>query len=603
MLYSILFSAGLLFSGLQHGSDEPVLDSLHAVTVTADKGVTVSRSDTLMVSNAFSVTDVLLQSPGLYIGDYGGISGLKTVSLRGLGSAHTSVYIDGVRVANVQSGQNDLGMIGADNLESVTVDYAQNSISFNTARPVFAKRSVIGAVRLSAGSFGSWLPSARMGFRLTEKMSLSANASGVITKGNFGYGDGLVRENNDMRQVRTGLDLWGQMDDGDYHIKAYYNGTDRGTPGTTEWPSEDRQKDMNTFLQGTLRKNFSPVYTLYLSGKTSWDNIWYSSIWGDSRYEQTEFQLNSVHYFQIFRWWKLSFAADLQWDALVSTNYSATRLTAFSSLASSFRTNLFSADVAVDFSRVTDSGYCSRTNFSPSVDLRLKLSDGLNIIAFGRRAYRIPTFNELYYVGYGNPELDPEDAWLTDIGIDYNRAFNDSWMIKGKLDGFYNILNDKITSSPTPEDPAIWAPYNIGKVRSVGFDVVAGLVHKGDWNYSLDIKYSYQSAVDITPDSDTYGQQIPYIAQHVVVLTGNVGWKGWSLNPVWHLRAGRTDGMGGLPDWNTLGMTLAKVLDINRLGNLKLEISGYNLADCRYETVSGYPMPGRSIMCGVEYRF
>ena len=91
-------------SGLPSGSSEPVHDTLHAVTITADKGVTISRSDTLRVINSASASDILLQSPGFYVGDNGGLSGLKTVSLRGMGSAHTSIYMDGVRVGNVQSG-------------------------------------------------------------------------------------------------------------------------------------------------------------------------------------------------------------------------------------------------------------------------------------------------------------------------------------------------------------------------------------------------------------------------------------------------------------------------------------------------------------------
>ena len=68
MLSTILLSAGLLVSDLPAGFEEPVLDSLHAVTVTADKGLTVSRTDTLKVGNSFSVSDILLQSSGFHVG-------------------------------------------------------------------------------------------------------------------------------------------------------------------------------------------------------------------------------------------------------------------------------------------------------------------------------------------------------------------------------------------------------------------------------------------------------------------------------------------------------------------------------------------------------
>ncbi len=603
MLFSILFSAGLLSAGLPYGLEEPVCDSLHAVTVTADRGVIVSRADTLSIDYSSTLSDVLLQSPGLHLGDNGGMGGLKTVSLRGMGSAHTAIYVDGVRVGNVQSGQNDLGMLGLESYGTAVVDYAQNSVSFTTARPVFNDGPVSGRVDFSAGSFGTYLPSARLDFRLSDRLSLSANAAGILSKGDFTYGDGLRRANNDLRQARAGLDLFGLMGGGEYHVKAYYNGAERGTPGSTSYPSDDRQKDMNAFVQGVLRKNFSPLYTLRISAKGSYDDIYYSSSWGDSRYGQTELQLNSSHDFQIKDWWKLSFAADARWDALMSTDYEASRLTALSALASSIRTERFMGTFALEYEGAFDLGALSRNALSPSADIRFTAFEGFDIVAFGRRAYRIPTFNELYYVGYGNPQLAPEDAWLTDLGIDFNRRVNASWTMKLKIDAFCNLLKNKIVSAPTEEDPNIWAPYNIGKVRSVGMDLLAGTSYEnGDWNASAEVRYSYQSAIDKTPGSYTYDMPVPYVARHTVVLDADVSRKGLVMALVWQLRAGRTDSMGEMPDWNTLDLNLGKSFSLPK-GNLVLKLSARNIFDCRYETVSGYPMPGRSLTCGMEYRF
>jgi outer membrane receptor protein involved in Fe transport len=69
------------------------------------------------------------------------------------------------------------------------------------------------------------------------------------------------------------------------------------------------------------------------------------------------------------------------------------------------------------------------------------------------------------------------------------------------------------------------------------------------------------------------------------------------------MKAGRSDGYGSLPDWNTLDLTLSKSIHIRKYGNLSLRLSARNILDCRYETVSGYPMPGRNFMCGIDYRF
>ena len=604
MLFSILISAGLLLADRPAESAEQPSDTLHAVTVTADKGVVISRTDTLHITNTFDITGELHQVPGLQLGDYGGFAGLKTVSLRGMGSPHTAVYVDGVRVGNVQSGQGDMGMLDIENFSSAVVDYAQNSISFNTARPTFGQSRVTGKAEFKAGSFGTYLPAARIDLRLSQKLSLSVNAAGVISKGDFPVADGATRVNNDIRQVRGGVNLFGSMKDGDYHVKAFYNAAERGTPGSISWPSEDRQKDMNAYLQGVMKKSFSPLYTLRLSAKAGYDDIYYTSSWGDSQYGQTELQLNSSHVFSVNSWWKVSLAADIQWDKLASTNYSASRTTAISAVSTSFNLNRLSLNAAAEYSGYFDSDHKSRHAVSPSVDFRMRVIDGLDIVGFARRAYRVPMFNELYYVGYGNPDLKPEDAWLTDLGVNFHRQVSRTWNLKAKVDGFYNILSNKITSAPTPEDPNIWLPYNIGKVRSIGLDLVTGADFTyGDWKGEMDLRYSYQSAVDRTPDSYSYGQQIPYIAKHTVTASVKASWKGYELNPRWVLKSGRNDATGNLADWNTLDLTLSKTFKLRGPLSLGINIAAKNLLDCRYELVSGYPMPGRSFIGGVEMKF
>lgn len=465
MLFSILISAGLLFADRSADYAGQPSDTLHAVTVTADKGVVISRTDTLHIKNSFDITGELHHVPGLQLGDYGGYAGLKTVSLRGMGSPHTAIYVDGLRVGNVQSGQGDMGMLEIENYESAVVDYAQNSISFNTAKPLFANGPIAGYARFDVGSFNTYLPSVRMDLKLSDRLALSANASGVMSKGDFSLADGTRRLNNDIKQVRGALSLLGTIEDGDYHVKAFYNTSKRGTPGSVSWPSEDRQEDKNMYLQGIVKKKFSPLYTMRASAKTGYDDIYYASSWGDSQYGQTELQLNTSHVFSVKNWWNISLAADVMWNKLASTNYNAERLTTLTAITSSFRFERLSMNIAVEYSGCFDKGQLTRNAVSPSMDFRLHVTDNLDLVGFGRRAYRVPMFNELYYVGYGNPKLLPEDAWLTDVGLDFYKQVLPLLKVKAKLDGFYNLLTNKITSAPTAEDPNIWLPFNIGKVQ------------------------------------------------------------------------------------------------------------------------------------------
>ncbi len=593
---SLLFAAGLLVA------ETP--DTLQAVTIVADKGVVVSRTDTLSLRDAGTVSDALLRFPGLALSDYGGLAGLKSVSLRGLGTAHTDIYLDGVRVSNFQSGQNDLGMLPLETLGLAVVDYAQNSVSFRTARPVFTDGPFAGSVGLQAGSFGTWMPSVRFDVKASERVALIAHASGILTRGDFPYGDaGARREGNDLKQLRAGYDLFGSLTDGDWHIKSYINASDRGTPGSLSWPSTDRQSDRNLVFQGTLRKVFSERYTLNLSAKGAYDKIFYASTWGDSNYDFSDFQINSSHSLRLTDWWGLSLAADLEYGSLEATGYTAARTGIIAALASALRFERFQADLALEYNGTFDRDAQALNSLSPSLDLRFTLFEGLDLVAFGRRAFRAPTFNELYYPGFGNPGLKPEDAWLADVGLDWHRAAG-AWILGAKLDYFRNSLQDKIISAPSADDPYIWLPYNVGRVEAQGTDASLSLRYDdGLWSGGLSARYAWQSALDKTPDSASFDRQIPYIARHTATLAADIATRGWRLDALWNRRDGRFDATGEMPGWNTLDLSLRKRISLCGSSALTLFVSARDVLDCRYELVRDYPMPGRSVLGGFEFKF
>ena len=597
MLLSTVLSAALLL-----GAETP--DTLQGVTVVADRGVVVSRTDTIRVQSNSSIEDLIYSLPGLGLGDYGGAAGLKSVSLRGLSSAQTAIYIDGVRVGNVQSGQADLGFLDFAGAGTAVVDYAQNSISFNTAKPVFGDSAFNGRLRLGAGSFGTWNPRLGLAYRFSDRMCLSAQLAYDRSKGNFSYGEGQTRTNADLSQLKAGADLFGVLDKGEWHAKAYYNKAERGIPGSTTYPSDDRQKDENYFLQGSLRKSFNSLYTLNLSAKAARDDMYYHSSWGDNYYKQSEFQLNSTHRLHLSGILSATLGLSANYDKLSSDSYTASRTSVFSSAGLTLRTSRIKADLILDYDIWADAGQKTRSALSPSFDLRYELGRSLSIVGFARRAYRVPVFNELYYVGFGNPELKPEDAFLSDLGLEWHPAALDGLEYGAKFDLFYNLLKDKIISAPSEEDPNIWYPYNVGKVEALGTDLSLFAGKQGRrWMWRLDAKYSWQNAVDISEGSYNYGLQVPYIARHSAVLSAQAGYRSWKARLNWKLRSGRRDSYGELPSWNSLDLDLSRGFSFGKRCGMEVVLSARNLTDCRYEAVRYYPVPGRSFIAGVEFKF
>ena len=580
-------------------------DTLQGVTVIADRGVVVSRTDTLSLENISSSDELVYLAPSLGLSDYGGLSGLKSISLRGLGSAHTAVYIDGVKASNVQSGQPDLSFIDFRSLSSTVIDYAQNSISFNTARPVFTSgQSFRGRASLEAGSFGTWMPSARLDFRLSDKVGASANLGALWSRGDYPLADGTRRTNNDIRQFKAGADFWGSLHRGEWHAKAYLNSAARGVPGSSTYPSDDRQDDANAFIQGSLHKAFSDLYTLDLSAKASLDEMFYTSSWGDNEYHQKGLQLNSTHRFALGKRLGTAVTASVSHDALKADSYEASRTGITAGISASLDLRRLDINAGVQYDTWLDAGRGSRQALSPWADLTLDLGGGAGLNAFVRRAYRVPTFNELYYAGYGNPELRPEDAVLSGLGLKWNRSSGDGWKLTASLDGFYNLLKDRISSAPTEEDPNIWLPYNIGRVEVLGAEAGLSLGHEGtrlDWG--LRLKYAFQDATDRTPDGSSYGMQVPYIARHSLSAGAHASCRGWSASLDWILRCGRFDSYGQLPDWSSLNISAGKEFSLSGRLALRLGVKALNLLDCRYEAVRYYPLPGRSLQASVAVTF
>ena len=58
-----------------------------------------------------------------------------------------------------------------------------------------------------------------------------------------------------------------------------------------------------------------------------------------------------------------------------------------------------------------------------------------------------------------------------------------------------------------------------------------------------------------------------------------------------------------MPDWNALDLSLRKAFQFGACTQLAFFLTARNLLDCRYELVRDYPMPGRSLLGGFEFKF
>ena len=184
---------------------------------------------TLFKLNAITVGDAARFFSGVQVKDYGGVGGLKTLSVRSLGASHTGILYDGITVADAQTGQTDLNRFSNTFIQSLTVQQAGPDQLLQPAR-AFASSAVLSInttsfypaltqkkelqAGLKPGSFGLWQPSLGLVQPLSKRLSLSANAEGLLSKGNYPFriengnrSEDATRENGNTRSLQVESNL------------------------------------------------------------------------------------------------------------------------------------------------------------------------------------------------------------------------------------------------------------------------------------------------------------------------------------------------------------------------------------------------------------
>ena len=632
------------------------LDSIIAineVVVTASKlnkeviPVQILSGDELKKLSAHSVADAVRYFSGVQVKDYGGIGGLKTVNIRSLGSHHVGVFYDGVELGNAQNGVIDLGRFSLDNMEAVSMYNGQKSAIFQTAKdyasasaiymvtrkPVFRKDKKYNLnFGLKGGSFATVNPSLLWEQKLSKNVSVSVSSEFLYTSGKYkfsyakknGYDTTEVRKNGDVRMWRAETAFFGKIKKGEWKAKAYYYNSERGYPGASvreepgKFKHQDRQWDENFFVQGTFRKSPLPWYSLMVNAKYAHDYLHYLSdprldvttMYVDNRYTQQETYLSAAHLFAIFPWWSASLSNDFQWntlDADLQEFVYPKRMSLLSALATSFQFDKFNVQASLlhtyvkEKTRIPGGQSGNKSIFTPSVVASWKpLEDhDLNLRAFYKRVFRMPTLNDLYYTFIGNKNLNPEYTTQYNLGVTYVKDLDISWFqrLECQVDGYYNKVDDKIIAMPT-SNQFRWTMLNLGKVEILGVDVALQThFNIGKLMISPRLSYTYQKAQDFTnKQSEWYGGQIPYIPWHsgTVIVGGSYGT--WSWNYSFIYTGERYEAVANIPEnyaqpWYTHDVSLSKTLQIRNV-ELRATAEVNNIFNQQYEVVQCYPMPG-----------
>lgn len=582
---------------------EELIDSLASVETISREEITISQAENL--------AEVIRNVSGLEIADYGYPGGIKTASIRGSSPEQVLIMIDGQVVNNPQSGKIDLGQIPTDIIEKIEIYRGPASALYGAN----ALGGVINIITRGREGGSHWSGAIYGGSYNTQKYQLSYQNQNDDTQyfltGHYYKTDG-ERENsqldkiNFMSKISRKLDQQTNLD-----LTIRYYDQQQGLPGPSDHPTpnaEQEDRDFNVNLKWQKQEEDRDINLMiwhdtnrrYYDNPGEWEHTGPSThktyTMGLS-FDYTQYDLSfndeGTESGHILTWGaeikhnrldssEVGYRQDLNGAAFIQDSWQPAELE-----------NLkVTAGVRYDYNQIFGG------QLNPRVGFTYRLQDELSFHASIGRAYRAPTYDDLYwpedgYVG-GNPDLLPETAWAHEAGL---RFINDKGDTQAELNVFQNNVSQLINWAPDSE--GVWRPSNIGSAQINGVEVL--LKKEFNQHFRGNLNYTYLDAKDL----DTNNQLKPNHKWGLgLSYTDQIGddQDNFTAGLNGYIVAGRPDGLENyyIVDANiTRDLTLGNEND----QKIKLSFSIKNLFDQRPELVSGYPIQGRTFMLGISTNF
>lgn len=587
------------------------------------------------------LSEAVKRFSGVTVQDYGGIGGLKTVSVRSLGAKHTAVCYDGVTVTDAQSGQVDISRFSLDNVDMISLSIGQaddifqtarmyasaGALSIKTAAPLFKEKSYNAYVKLKGGSFGLFNPVVRYEQRIGNRWSASLHADWLSAKGNYPFtlinGKEVteeIRKNSDVQSLRLEGNVYGHFGrGGKLNGKVYYYDSERGLPGSVilyNSNARERVWDNDFFTQLHYENEWFDRLKFQANAKYNYSFSKYRDI--SNKYsggKQEDLNTQNEYYgsagilYTPCSYVSFSLNTDIARNTLVNNFVNAPtpkRWTSLTAFAAQYKSPVLTATASLLSTYITDKVEngdrpADKKRLSPAVSISWRpfQEQSFRIRASYKDIFRVPTFTDLYYLRMGNVNLKPEKATQYNIGFTWNDEISPFIrLLSVSVDGYYNKVSDKIVAIP---NMYIWKMMNMGEVGIKGIDVnlSANIPLYKTFSLLLLSAYSYQDAIDVTdPEEKNYKNQIPYTPRHSGSVSASLE-NPWVNVTYTLVAAGDRYALPQNIEANQIDSYLEHSLSVNRSFALKkcmFKVQGdiLNLTDKTYDIIQYYPMPGRS---------
>ncbi len=590
---------------------DPIVVTATRAPQTVDEtlsSVTVIEREEIERLQPQQFTDLLRGRAGIGVADNGPFGKLSSVFMRGSNSGHTLLLVDGVRMGSATTGAASWQYLPPSEIERIEIVRGPRTSIYGSDAiggviQVFTRQGLEGPPRVNAfvggGSFNTREFGAGVaGGTRDTRYSLSASrfdTDGIDLLTGIGDDDRDGYDNTSLsgtlsHRLGNGAELFGSL--------LYSRGTtefdaDETDPATfaVVGPYAPADNDyVHAALRAGIRGFVTPRWQSQLAVAQSRDEL--DSFEGGALADR-------VAYFDTRRDlidWQNTVRVHADWSWIAGVDAYEDHVDASTAFAEDSRYNvgIYSVlqgalghhDLEASLRLDDNEQFGSKTTGQLAWGRRL--SDAWRVRASAGTAFNAPSFNDLYFPGFSNPDLDPEESHSVEVGARYASGawFLDAALFQTEIDDL--IAFDRTTSSPQ----------NINEARIRGLEVEVGY-QAGDWS-------SRTSLTALEAEDRATGNELPRRSPFSARVDVDRALGDWSLGGSLLGQARSFNDAANnsrLSGFATLDLRAAYAID----KAWTLEASVRNLFDREYATVRDFTgvdfnQPGRGAFVTVRYQ-
>ena len=552
----------------------------------------ITRAQLDAVGPGRSVAEVLQRLAGVQLSSNGGRGQAQSIFLRGAGSNHSLLLVDGVRYGSANTAAPVLANLPLELIERIEVVKGPASALYGSEAvggviQVFTKRGqgtgkpLLGNAEITLGDYGH--KSGAVGLRGEQNgFDYQLNLSRVTEHGisATNANDGGYDPDRDAFDQTAAQVAVGYAFNADWRVQAQWMQS-RGTVFLDSGPGshDDLRTEVGRVqLQGQVLPRWRSTVSV---GESTDKQIGLQQAWGDYHFttRQTEYKWDNTIATPLGM--VLAGVERLEQKVDTSNHYAVNKRTVdavFAGLNGSVGRHSWQVNVRND----DNSQFGDFTTYGLSYGL--ELVPGLRAYAAHGKSMRAPSFNDLYYVSAwgpqysGNPNLQPEKGKNNEIGLQWSQGPHSA-----KLLHFDNKIQDLIASGTTSMTNVA------GTTRLKGWTVEYGFAYQG---------WAVAAAYDYLDAKQADGQTPVRRAKHQASLTVDKQLGAWRLGTSLLHVGSRKD--TDFKPWPAVPVTLPAYTTADVYAQYQftpewsLQARIANLGNVRYETAYGYNQLGRA---------